>query len=539
MTTEETINAGLAALRAGDDARAETVLSALAANGHVEALSLRGLARAGLGSDLALQDLRRATELEPGEPRWWIHLGLGGMKLSVWGEAAHAFSQAIERGPSSAHKPLLLQRAEAEERSGDAIAALHSRESASTLGPMTPAEQYKLGLSQEAAMRYGPAKQTFVDLLAEAPQVPELALASARLARVHGQREEAEAILAKALEKHPQHVELLATHLEVSKSAQSTDFLERTVTDSAAGRSEKRRAAFALAGHYDQHQDHEKAWHFATLGNALYGRPDDPLAEERRRVEAATALFHQVEQNDKSDGITPVYLIGPPRSGGTVLQRILSAPEGHASLGERGALLSWFFSLRNNDVDVWQEHSASIAHSDIAGMMALAPSASVITDKTPHHAQCAGLIHKLHPNARFIDQRRNLFDVLVSIYLHPFKESFPFATRPKDIADYLVFRRRTVQSWINNGVPIDTMSYDEFAQQPASAAEALFSNLSWPWQDEYLAEYRGPATVKTFSIESSREAVSARFIGRSSAYRSFLKDLPDVFLELADAPSND
>lgn len=535
MNHEDAINAALDALRTGDDQRAEGILVPIAGDGHAEATSLLGLARARSDPAAALKDLNRAIRLEPNEPRWWIHLGLGAMKAARWSEAICGFTGAIERTPRSQHKPLLLKRAEAEERSGDTIAALHSRTAAAHLGTPTAAEQYRLAMTQEDTMRFQEADRTISVLLNTAPTVPEIALAAARLARVLGDQARAVGILDTAIAAHPENIALLASRLDVCPDATPTNILERAAEDPAAATSDRRPAAFALARAFDRAGDHEKAWHFATIGNALYNVTGDPLAEEHGRTETAFALFTAVKEQSAPSPVQPIYIISPPRSGGTVLQTVLSAPDGHASLGERGALLSWLFSLHSNDAVRWEAEAGTVAHADYRGMAALAPGAHVVTDKTPYHAQCAGLIHKLQPSAHFIDLRRNLIDVLVSIYLHPFKESFAFATDVRSIASYLVHHRRTVERWRDHGVAVDVVSYSEFTLEPDTICSQLFQRLGWAWDSTYLGDRRLDAPVKTFSIESARQPIKPRVNSRSDAYRLFLGELPDEFLRLVES----
>jgi len=433
-------------------------------------------------------------------------------------------------------KAALAQQAKTALAAGDLIGAMRLKEQSVRLGNAPPPlELYELGRLQEQAMRYTEARSTFDRLLVLAPQVPEIALAAGRLARIGGDFIKARQVLDVALARHASDPNLLSERLQAGEtSTETVSRSEGLAADLSIKPPLRQVLAFALASHFDASDDPAKAWHFAQLGNSLYQEKGQSLGSIRAEIKAAKALYHSVEPLPLiEDGPRLAYIIGPPRSGGTLLQSVLCAPAENASLGERGALLPWLFDILAGDAQRrWQGEAPRLQESDRAGICGLVGPASLAVDKTPHHAHVAGPLSRLHPGAVFIDQRRDLRDTLVSIFLQGFKSAFGYAREVASIAEYLVLHRQIIDEWCTEGVSVVVHDHDAFVASPADRGAELFRRLGLPWSDDYLSSAKRSGDYKTFSASRVRQPVSRQFTGKYHRYAQFVGPLPDDLLAL-------
>lgn len=429
-------------------------------------------------------------------------------------------------------KAALNAEAVKRELSGDLIGGIAVRRQAIALGQPTGGDLYELGMRQATALRYDDARKTFDILLNAAPHVPEVALEAGRLARIGGDRARARAILDASLGKYPDHPAVLSERIACREAEPShIRRAEAIAMDESQSRSPRQSLAFALATHFDNVGEHAKAWHFATVGNGLYKECGPSVADDRAFIEKAFALNQSVTPLSASETAPrPVYLIGPPRSGGTLLQTVLSAPSEHASIGERGALLPWLFSSVEDNSE-WQR-AESVRQADLNGMRSLASGAKRVIDKTPHHAHVAGLVAKLHRGAVFIDQRRDLGDTLVSIYLQGFKPVYGYSRDTASIADYLLLHRETITRWQEAGLPVVVHNHEAFVREPGKVGKELFDRLEWPWSEDYLSAKARSGDVRTFSMESVRDEITSARSGKFERYRDLIGDLPDSFEDM-------
>lgn len=432
-------------------------------------------------------------------------------------------------------KRALTGESEAALAAGDVVGAMRLKEQAMSLGRPSPADLYALGKLQNAAMRYDSARKTFGTLLALAPTVPEIAAEVGRLARIGGDFTHARQVLDPALQKHPTHPNLLCERLEAGQAP--TELVARCEDLAAApsiASTSRQLLAFALATYFDEAQDPSKAWHFATLGNNLYNDEGTSLTETENQIKKAFELFQKTATLTAQETSPRLgYLIGPPRSGGTLLLSVLAAPPGHTSLGERGALLPWIFSTLGSDAKAeWAQAAHRTREADLAGVKGLAGSSSFVFDKTPHHAHVAGLVAKLHQQAVFIEQRRNLEDTLVSIYLQGFKPAFGYTRSVRSIADYLVLHHQTINHWQSLGIKIIRHDHERFVRDPEKEGSSLFGKLGLTWSGNFLQSTNRAGDFRTFSAASVRDEISPNRTQKAEKYREFLGTLPDRFRSL-------
>lgn len=570
------VEQAIGAVQSGNASLAQNNCATILQNdaNDAEAWSVLGMALIGTDPSRAFEALQKAVNLEPYEPRWCIHFGLGLKMHNQLEKAEQVFARAVEisngaddavlawseclvqmgqvdqavaalksAANNNGSQEIWLQYSNVLSTANDSLAAVAARETAFA-GRDMPREEI-LGIANMHILlsQYDRA-QSYVDkLLSANNDDTEAVLIGASLMRWQGDLDHAHEILSQAYVDHKDDAVLLLALLDLNQDGdEALTENAKVIIEAEQGKlSERRGLAFVLARRADKRGAYDEAWDFARMANNLY---DDGAISETptylRQLSAGLALFAAVESQDVAKDAGHIYVVGPPRSGGSLLQTIIAAHPGVASVGERGALMAWFLPILDKCQNIqeaifnWQQVAAQLPMSDVMGMRKTNKDAQIFVDKMPHHAHVAGLLQRIHPSAKFINVKRDPFDMAMSILLHDFTDKFGYSRSIPDIADYLVFQDKSVRSWKDAGVPIITHDHEKFLNNPTNSGADLFSQLGLTWLDEYLDPEKRHSTVRTFSALQVRNKVTKAYSGRGQNYKLFMGDTVDVLQDLMD-----
>lgn len=264
---------------------------------------------------------------------------------------------------------------------------------------------------------------------------------------------------------------------------------------------------------------------------------------DRARVDAMIRAFPERHPQPKGyPSNEPIFVVGMPRSGTTLVERILSShPEVH-SAGE----------LPNFGIQV--ERLSGVATSDMLspdlidrcheldwerlGLRYVDSTRPQTTnkprfiDKLPHNFLFAGFIANALPNARIICLRRHPMDTCLSNFRELFSEDSPLHGYSFDLLDigrfYIQFDRMMAH-W-RKVLPgrILEISYEEIVADQESCSRRLLAHCELPWDDACLRFEQNPAAVATASTVQVREPIYATSIGRWLRYGAALQPLEQL-----------
>ena len=572
------LDTALTLLQQGKAGKAAKLLQPLieANSEDAEALSIFGLARQASGNSDGLLMLQKAISLEPDEPRFHLHFGFALQRMGRMSDAIAAFSEAakLEGGSPATLLPLaqalqdsghgakaaaiydqlhqqhpqggefLYRKGEALHSVGDFQNALAAVEAYIDMQPERADKKILKANLLIHLMRYEEAEAIISPLYQQNPNNPEIALEAAKLAHWQGRFDDNREILQQALKTNPNHAGLLSAYLQNHKSADDSHITiaAHLVQQSALPLIERQTLSYALANLFDHKGDLERAWKLFRHANQMSPVSFD-LAAEQTRFDRALALYEKLNAvTEKSDPDEQIYIIGPPRSGGSLMQSVLCAADDAASLGERGALLPYFFRAMEFDADKsapeLQTLLPQLQPSDGRGMRRLAKTASCVVDKTPHHAYIAGLIQKIHPSAKFLHMRRDPREVMLSIYCNNFPTAFSYAADLNSIADYLTLHENMIIRWQNAGVKINIAQYEDFQQDPEQKGAEIFTKLGRKFDKTYLAPEKRDHMVRTFSAAKIRAPIKTGATMRFDKYKNFIEGAEALEEKLSPLPSS-
>lgn len=377
------------------------------------------------------------------------------------------------------------------------------------------------------------------------PDNVEMLAARALLATYRGDFAAAEADCRRAIERNPEYAPAYTqltrlTRGRLSDSERSA--LARVVADEKAPVENRVTAHFALAHALDEAGDLEGAYAAYAAANARQHEQNrkENLEYDRARTEARTEELIERFQGEAGsaaakDGPVPIFIVGMPRSGTTLLESLFAAHPAVTAGGERvlmPQLLEAYLQLARDKraTDDLPEQLARIYLSESPA------SSAYVTDKLPLNFEALGLISRMFPNAVMINIRRSPLETGLSIFRHEFLKFWRFAHRLEDIGHYYGQYCRLMAHWQSVlGERLIDLSYEALAADFDNVAPSVIAAAGLPWNDACASFQSYAPVIATFSAVQAREPVSVRK-GKAFAYRKFLEPLAEALREAGVDP---
>jgi hypothetical protein len=296
---------------------------------------------------------------------------------------------------------------------------------------------------------------------------------------------------------------------------------------------------FALAKAYDDVGRHAEAFRQWLDGNALKRRQiayNEPamLGDLGRAQAVFTAELIQTWQNVGQPSSVPVFIIGMPRSGTTLIEQILAS---HPKVFGGGELKHFRKAVdgvrtRLGGSAIFPELVSGLIAEDfcdlgaryVAEIERLAPAAMRITDKMPGNFIYAGLIHLALPNATIIHVVRHPVDTCISCFSKLFADEQLHTYDLAELGRFYRHYQALMAHWhrvLPAGRVLD-VRYEDVVDDLEGAARRIVANCGLPWDSRCLDFYRTERSVRTMQV---RQPIYKSAIGRWRAYESFLGPL--------------
>jgi tetratricopeptide (TPR) repeat protein len=354
-----------------------------------------------------------------------------------------------------------------------------------------------------------------------------------------GRFDEAEASFARAIELSPAQTTGYYGVLTGKKITQA----DRPVVEGALRRLEASELAprermmlhFAVGKAFDDLRDYAAAIGQFDAANVIRRtlRPFDPDGVARlvdRFIARYTPAFFADSAALGKDDETPVFVLGMPRSGTTLFERILSSHGRVAGAGE----LPYWMETAPAWVDAAPERLAAAADrvrgDYLRVLRAVGPQALRVTDKTPANFMWIGLVHTLLPKARFVHCRRSAVDTCLSIYFTHFATDWAFAGDRGDLVAFYRQYERLMAHW-RAVIPADRLldvDYEDATQAPEPTARRLVDFCGLPWDDACLRPESNAETIRTASRWQARQPVYRSSVDRWRNYEPWLGALREL-----------
>ncbi|MGA7673826.1 MAG: sulfotransferase [Rhizomicrobium sp.] len=232
----------------------------------------------------------------------------------------------------------------------------------------------------------------------------------------------------------------------------------------------------------------------------------------------------------------PIFIVGMPRSGTTLVEQILASHPDVYGAGERPELedIVSSFSADNSVAfgprDLTRDDFVAIGRRYVEQIAALAPGAKRITDKMPGNFRFAGLIHLALPGARILHVRRNAMDTCFSCYFTLFKGSLNFTYNLTELGTIYMAYEALMAHW-RTVLPESTIldiQYEDLVSDFEPQVRRMLNFCNLPWDERCLKFYESANPVRTASLHEVRRPLFKSSIGRWRPYAAWLGPLRET-----------
>lgn len=234
----------------------------------------------------------------------------------------------------------------------------------------------------------------------------------------------------------------------------------------------------------------------------------------------------------------PIFIVGLPRSGSTLIEQILashSLVEGTAELPDVSRAISSLARRRKGAT-----YPEAALKLDAAGWQALGESylqrtqrhrtgLAFFTDKMPNNFSSIGLIHLMLPQARIIDARRHPLDSCFGSFKQHFAHGQTFSYDLVELGEFYLQYRRMMRHW-HSVLPgrVLEVRYEDVVADQRGATERLLNYCGLPWEEACLRFYETDRAVRTASSEQVRQPIYTSSINHWRNFRTHLAPLIEV-----------
>lgn len=485
---------------------------------------------------------QEALNFDPRDAAARNGLGAALAQLTRYGEAEDQFRRAIgiRAGYPEAHYNLagVLQS------TGRANESEMPLRRALKLKPTYVEARVSLGMSLVLLNRLAEAKDCYEKALRVAPRHARALVGLGEIESLEGHFAEAEALYRRALEADPATSYSWAALVWLRKMTPADDSWLKRAQEIVAGKLspiDEATLRFAIGKYCDDVGDYAQAFRSYQRANALhkqraapYDRPaHTALVDDLVRVYTREALVQA--RAGASDSARPVFVVGMPRSGTSLVEQILAS---HPAVKAAGELDFWtaFFGKHESLIrkGILAEPLRKKLASDYLRVLAgHSADAQRVIDKAPVNADYLGLIHSVYPRARIIYLQRDPIDTCLSCYFQQFTPLMNHTMDLSDLAHYYREHRRLVAHWrsvLPEGTLLD-VPYAELTADQEKWTRRMLEFLELPWDARCLDFHKTERAVTTASTWQVRQKIYQSSVQRWRNYRKFITPL----LELSDS----
>jgi tetratricopeptide (TPR) repeat protein len=306
---------------------------------------------------------------------------------------------------------------------------------------------------------------------------------------------------------------------------------------------------FALGNFLDAGQSFDQAFGHFLKANALQRQtftydPRENTHVFEKLIKVYSRDFFQSKRHLGSASRLPVFILGMPRSGTTLVEQILSSHASVHGAGEIEALpgVNRFIAQQLNygnpppecmsliDEKIVEEYSARYLQE----LTLHCPAALRITDKLPGNFVRIGLIKTLFPDARIIHCQRNPLDNCISLFFHCFM-ALMCSFELTELGQYYLDYRRLMSHWQNlfRG-EILTVQYEELVVDQERVSRQLIDYIGLEWDERCLEFHKNTRNVMSPSNMQVRQSMYKGSMNRWKRYEKHIQPLINVLQPAMD-----
>ena len=433
-------------------------------------------------------------------------------------------------------------------RRGAAIAAA---DKASQLNPDKAILLDALGSIYSLADEQAKALPFYEQAVEQEADNPDFLYNLAACQRMQGDLQAAERNCNRVIELKPQHYEAYYVRSDLNTWSDKNNHiaeLESLLLNGINDPSGEIYIRFALAKEAEDIRDYDKSFKFRKsacdlLRHSMHYDVDGDVGVIDRIIQTHTREALDRAAIGYSNG-EPIFILGLPRTGTTLVERIISS---HSSVYAAGELNEFAFALLKTAKDLpGRQKLSKLELVDLSLSLELKQLGETyinstrprtghtphFTDKLPLNYLYCGLIKAALPKAKIILLDRNPMDACYAVYKTLFTLPYPFSYDLDDLGKYYVAYRRLTDHWRDTlGETLLVVNYEELVNNQEEQSRRIIEFCGLLWEDACLAFHKHSAASSTASAVQVRQPIYTSSIGQWRHYEKQLQPLVKRFKE--------
>ena len=465
-----------------------------------------------------------------------------GVKLGILDDAEFLLESARVFDPDNVQ--IRLDYIDALRRRQKFAQAKEEAEALYAMDPVNPLFQSHLAIESMQTGEYARAFELFDAVLAAVPNDPATLTSRGHALKTVGKQDEAIASYQRAFAAKPDHGDAYyaLANLKTYRFSDAEIAAMRAQTDrSDLGFMDRVHLSFALGKAYEDREEYEQSFQFYSAGNDLKRRQtrydaDDMQAELAKQKEQCTADLFAKHQGAGYDAPDPIFILGLPRAGSTLLEQILASHSQIDGTLELPNILALAHRLRGRSAgasqypqvlhDLSGEQFATMGSDFIENTRIHRQEAPFFIDKMPNNFRHIGLIKLILPNAKIIDARRDPMDCCFSGFKQLFAEGQEFTYGLTEVGRYYSDYVDLMDHWdkVLPGAVLRVQHEDVLDDQEGQTRRML-EYLGLPFEEACIDFYKSKRAVRTASSEQVRQPINRSGQGAWQPYEPWLGEL--------------
>ena len=314
---------------------------------------------------------------------------------------------------------------------------------------------------------------------------------------------------------------------------------------------DKIKLGFTLGKANHDIKEYRSAFNAYSGANKLHAkyRPADSNHDIKLLDDVQTLFGHrspwplaQWQQPHRTDYPTPIFIVGMPRTGSTLLEQMLGS---HSNASAAGELNFLYNSIEKNLIGEYKSFRGAAPHwtpdsfaktatDYLENIAEIGGNSAYIIDKMPGNFAFLGIIHLLFPSAKVVITKRNAMDVVWSNFTTLFGDNLLLYTYDLDsITNQLIAHERATDYWTKflTHEQVKINSHENLIDQPEEALRALLSFIEMPWEDGCLNYQNNNIKIRTASHIQVKKPLNKSGIGRWKNYSEHLQHISKLLIE--------
>jgi Tfp pilus assembly protein PilF len=281
----------------------------------------------------------------------------------------------------------------------------------------------------------------------------------------------------------------------------------------------------------------DEAWSMLAAGNAIGRMPYDHAATLERHDEIRRAFASSADVRSTCDSAQPVFIVGLPRTGSTLIESILHAHDDAVGVGEIATmrkLMERVPDLVGGELlypacvpALTADHLTRLAETYLDDLPRAVRRSARIIDKALDNYLYVGLLVRMFPNARVIDARRSPVENCFACFMQNLDpRTHRYASSLEDLGAYYQAYEALMTFWHETcSSQMMRFEYEALVSDPETETRRLLEFIGLPWQDQCLRFHEKRRDVTTISTQQVTQPITQGAIGRAERFGARLDPL--------------